>query len=75
MTIGWGYKRRWIRRFSILIASIFIRDNYLQYTNFLSLSDEESVIVNPVISVYTLREKTKIKTVPVLKRLPCTLVA
>ena len=75
MTVGWGYGRRWIRWFSILIASIFIRDNYLQYTNFVSLSEKESVIVNPVISVYTLRKKTKLKTVSVLKRLPYALAA
>ena len=41
--------RVWIGWFSILIASIFIRDYYLQYTNFLGVSDKESVIVSPVI--------------------------
>ena len=40
--------REWIGWFSILIASIFIRDYYLQYTNFLGLSDKESVIVSSV---------------------------
>ena len=43
--------------FSILIANIFIRDNYLQHTNFLTLNDKESVLVSPVIHVYTLRKK------------------
>ena len=60
--------------FFILIASIFVRDNYLQYTNFLSLSDKGSVIVIPVIPVYTLRKKIEIKTVSVLTTLPCSLV-
>ena len=45
--------------FSILIANVFIRDNYLQYTNFLTLSDKGSVIVSPVTYVYTLRKKTE----------------
>ena len=35
------------------MASIFIRDYYLQYTDFLSLSNKESVIVSPIITVYT----------------------
>ena len=47
MAIGWGYERMWIGWFTIPIGSIFIRDYYLQYTNFLSLSDKESVIVSP----------------------------
>ena len=60
---------------SILIVNIFIRHKYLQYTNCLSLSDKELGIVNPVVSVYTLREMTKVKTVSFLKRLPCALAA
>ena len=60
---------------SILIVNIFIRHKNLQYTNCLSLSDKELGIVNPVVSVYTLREMTKVKTVSVLKRLPCALAA
>ena len=42
--------------------------------NFLSLSNKESVIVSPVISVNTLNKKTEIKTVLVLERLSCSLV-
>ena len=72
-TISWGYRRRWVGWLSILIASIFVRDYYLQYTNFLSLRNKESVIVNPVIPVYTLRMEKEIKTVPVLSRLPFSL--
>ena len=34
---------------------------YLQYTNFLSLSNKESVIVSPVITVHTLRKKGEIQ--------------
>ena len=59
MTIGCGYERRWIGWFAIPIASIFIRDYYLQYTNFLRLSDKESVIVSPVITVHTLKKKVR----------------
>ena len=44
------------------------------YTDFLSLSDKESVIVSAVIPVYTLRKKTEIKVVSVLAKLPCSLV-
>ena len=53
MAIGWGYERRWIEWFVIPIASIFVGDYYLQYTNFLSLSNKESVIVSPVITAHT----------------------
>ena len=51
------------------IASIFIRDYYLQYTNFLSLSDKETAVVSPVIIVHTLRKKGETKAVSVLTRL------
>ena len=47
---------------------------HLQYTNFLSLSDKESVIVSPVIAVHTSRKKGGIKTVSVLTRLPSSMV-
>lgn len=43
---------------------------HLQYANFLSLSNEESVIVSPIVSVHTLRKKGKIKTASVLTKLP-----
>ena len=39
---------------------------HLQYANFLSLSNEESVIVSPIVSVHTLRKKGKIKILSVL---------
>ena len=48
--------------FAIPIASTFIRDYYLQYTNFIRLSNKESVIVNPDTTVHTLRKKGEIKT-------------
>ena len=72
--IGWGYKTRCFGWFAIPVASIFIRDCYLQYTNFISLNDKESVIVSPVITVHTLRKKGEMKTVSDLTRLPGYLV-
>ena len=48
--------------FAIPIANIFIRDYYLQYTNFLSLRYKESVIVNPDTNVHTLGKEEEIKT-------------
>ena len=39
-----------------------------------SPSDKESVIVNPITPVYTLRKKRKMETVSVLTRLPCPMV-
>ena len=47
---------------------------HLQYTNFLSLSNKESVIVSLVITVHTLKKKGEIKTVSVLTRLTNSLV-
>ena len=47
---------------------------HLQYTNFLSLTDKESVIASPVIAVHTLRKKGEIETVSVFTRLPSSLV-
>ena len=44
-----------------MIATIFIRDYYLQYTNFMSLINKELVIMSPVISAYTLRDKNSIR--------------
>ena len=69
-----GYERRLIGWFVIPIASIFIKDYYLQYTFFFSLGDKESVVVNPVITVHTLRKKGEIKTVTILTRLSSSLV-
>ena len=36
---------------------------HLQYTNFLSLSNEESVIVSRAIALHTFRKKGEIKTI------------
>ena len=49
----------WIGWCAISVASIFIRDYYLQYTNFLSLIDKESVTVSSVFTVHTLRKKVR----------------
>ena len=56
-----------------LHAYIFIR-SCMQYTNFLSLGDRESVVVSPAITVYTLIKKGESKTVSALTRLPSSLV-
>ena len=73
VAIGWCYERRWIGCFFIPIVSIFIRDDYLQYTNFLRLNDKESVIVSPVITVCNLKKKGEIKAVSVFTKLPSSL--
>ena len=66
--------RKWIGWFVILVLNIFLREYYLQYTNFLSLSDKETITVSTVISVHTLEKQEEIKTVSVLTRLPCALL-
>ena len=66
--------RKWIGWFVILDLNIFLREYYLQYTNFLSLSDKETITVSTVISVHTLEKQEEIKTVSVLTRLPCALL-
>ena len=66
--------RKWIGWFVILVLNIFLREYYLQYTNFLSLSDKETITVSTVISVHTLEKQEEIKTVSVLTRLPCSLL-
>ena len=63
----------WIGQFAVPIARISIRDYYLKYTNFMSLSHKESVIASPVITVHALRKNEDIKTVSVLTRLPSCL--
>ena len=45
MVIDRRYGKKWSKWFTILIASIFGRGYYLQYTDFLNLSDKESVII------------------------------
>ena len=57
MTVDWGYEKRWIRWFAIPNASIFIRYYHMQYTNFLSMSNKETV------TVHTLRKKREIEIV------------
>ena len=74
ITTGWGYAWRWIVWFTIPIACILLRGYYLQYTNFMSLYDSESVVVSPAITVHTLSNKGEIKTVSVPARLPRSLV-
>ena len=64
-----------IEWFAISTANIFIRDYYLQYNNFLSLSDKESVIVSSVITVHALRKKGEIETVSFLTKLHSSLVS
>ena len=55
--------RRWIGWFAILIISIFLREYYLQYTNFLRLSDKKSAIVSAGIPAHTSVKQEEIKTV------------
>ena len=59
--------------FAILITSILLRGCYLQYTNFLSLTDKELVIVRGVIPVHASEKQWEIKTAPSLIWLPGSL--
>ena len=62
--VGYGSNDKRLRvweKVDWMDANIFIRDYYLQYTNFMSLSDKESMIVNPVITAHTSRKKEEIK--------------
>ena len=61
--------REWNGWFSILITSIFLRDCYLQNTNFLSLSDKESVNLRVAIAIHVSGTQVEIKAAPVLIRL------
>ena len=69
MVIGGEYGRLWSGWFAILITNVFVRGYYLQYTNFLSLNNKESVIVSAVIRVHASGKQEEIKAVPVLTRL------
>ena len=60
--INGGSGREWSRQFANLIASIFTRSCYLQYTNFPSLGDEESVILNIVLPIHASGKDGKNKT-------------
>ena len=74
ITMVSGHKRRWVGWFAIRIASILIRDCYLQYNIFLNVGDRKSVVVSPVVTVLTLRKNGEIKFVSVLIKLPGSLV-
>lgn len=54
MVIERGYGRAWGEWFAILITRILFRDYYLQYTNFVNLTNKEWVILIIVISVHAL---------------------
>ena len=56
------------------MVRIFIRNCYLNYTNFLSLNHKELVIVSPDFHVHTSRKKEESKAMSVLTRLPSSLV-
>ena len=66
MVIGRGHGRAWGECFAILITRIFIRDCYLQYTNFVNLTNKEWVILIIVISVHALGKQG---AAPLLTRL------
>ena len=68
------YEKRWIGWFLIPMASIFIRNYYLQYTNFLNLSNKVSVNVSSIITALTLKKKGENQTVLVVTRLSSSLV-
>ena len=68
MMMGRGHGRGWSGWFTILITSIFLRGCYLQYTNFLSLSDKESVMVSAIIPVHVSGKQGEVKAAPELKR-------
>ena len=76
MTLVWGYGRRWIGSFSILLQPSSSETNTCNITigNFLRRSDKEWVIGSPVIPADTLRKKREIKTMLDLTRLPCSMV-
>ena len=68
------HEREWIGWFAILILCIFPREYYLQQTNFLSLSNNESVTVSAVIHVHTSDNQEEIKTVSVLTKIVSAMV-
>ena len=75
ITIGWGYMRKCIGWFVIPILNVLLREYYLQYTNFLNLSNKELEIVNAVIPVHTSDNQEEIKSLSVLTRLLCSVVS
>ena len=75
ITIGWGYMRKCIGWFFIPILNVLLREYYLQYTNFLNLSNKELEIVNAFIPVHTSDNQEEIKSLSVLTRLLCSVVS
>ena len=67
--IGREHGRGWSGWFASLITSNFLRDCFLQYTKFLTLSDKESAIVSALIPVHASEKQGEIKVVPILIRL------
>ena len=72
MVIGTKHGRGWDGRFVILITGMFLREFHVQYTNFPSLSNTESVIVSAVILFCILGKQGEIKAATVVLRLPCS---
>ena len=74
ITISWGYIRKCIGWFVIPILNVLLREYYLQYTNFLNLSNKELEVVSAVIPVHTSDKQEEIKSLSVLTRLLCSVV-
>ena len=75
ITISWGYIRKCIGWFVIPILNVLLREYYLQYTNFLNLSNKELEVVSAVIPVHTSDKQEEIKSLSVLTRLLCSVVS
>lgn len=56
--------------YCVVIGGIVIRCCYLQYANFLSLTNKKSVIVDAIILAYTFIKQGEIKVAPALMRPP-----
>ena len=74
ITISWGYIRKCIGWFVIPILNVLLREYYLQYTNFLNLSNKELEVGSAVIPVHTSDKQEEIKSLSVLTRLLCSVV-
>lgn len=70
MVIATEHGRGWSGWFVNLITGMFLREFHMQYTNLLSLSDTESVIVSAVILFCILGKQGEINAGPVVLRLP-----
>ena len=66
---GKRYQKRWSGWFAFLITSISVSDCYLQYNNFPSLSEKESMIASAVIPVCDSGWQGEIKQMSILIRL------